>query len=678
MIEELNKYKPFINSQFFNKGPMSAFIWKNDENWSIEAVSSNIKDNFNYYPNQFLDKEILYRNIIHKDDLQTVIKEVTEAYKSKKDSIEHKPYRIKDGDNNYRWIKDTTTIVYNKNKNPIYFVGYILDVTENRRNLIKAQKHENELEKTLSFFKSHKLAMDQSSIVTKSDIKGIIIYANDNFCKMSGYKKDEVIGKPHNIVRHPDNPASIFQELWDTIQNKKVWKKVVKNRDKFGNDYWVDTTILPILDEKENIVEYIAVRHDVTQMIKQQNKLDSIANTDTLTGLGNRYKLTSDILKSKKPALAILNIDNFSQINDFYGHIVGDHIIKEFGDKINKNKCEKECMVYHLQGDEYVLFNSNISKDEFLHKIKRILKKLEDMKVVVQGEYLSFSFSLGISFESSKNILTTADMALKIARKENKTLIVYRDDISLTKEYQNNLKWSKKVKEALQEERIVPVFQAIVNNETGAWEKYESLVRLEDNSKLITPYFFLDISKQTKHYTSITKVMIEKSFEMFKDKELEFSLNLTIEDILNNEIQTFIFTILDFYNIGSRVVFEIVESESIENFDEVLKFINKIKSYGCKIAIDDFGTGYSNFEYLMKLNADFIKIDGSLIKDIDSNKNGQIVVSTIVDFAKKMGIKTIAEFVETKEILDIIKELGVDYSQGYFFSQPKKTISIKK
>jgi EAL domain-containing protein (putative c-di-GMP-specific phosphodiesterase class I) len=131
---------------------------------------------------------------------------------------------------------------------------------------------------------------------------------------------------------------------------------------------------------------------------------------------------------------------------------------------------------------------------------------------------------------------------------------------------------------------------------------------------------------------------------------------------------------LERYKIGSRAVFEIVESESIENFEEVEDFIVQVKSYGCKVAIDDFGTGYSNFEYLMKLKADYIKIDGSMIKDIDTSLNAQIVVSTIVSFAKKMGIKTIAEFVENESILNKVKELGVDYSQGYYFSQPKRDI----
>jgi len=172
--------------------------------------------------------------------------------------------------------------------------------------------------------------------------------------------------------------------------------------------------------------------------------------------------------------------------------------------------------------------------------------------------------------------------------------------------------------------------------------------------------------------------MIKKSFDTFKDTDLEFSVNLTIEDILNKDIKLYIFAMLKEYNIGKRVVFEIVESESIVNFQEVIEFIQKSKSYGCKIAIDDFGTGYSNFEYLLKLKADFIKIDGSMIKNIDTDLDAQTVVSTIVDFAKKMKIKTIAEFVENESIYNTVKALGIDYSQGYYFSEPKRELQEER
>jgi len=542
--------------------------------------------------------------------------------------------------------------------------------------LNKIDQTTSDLEKNVAFLKSHQLAMNESSIVSKANLKGNITYVNDNFCKVSGYSKEEVIGKPHSLLRHPSNPKETFENMWKTIKAKKVWKGVLQNRGK-NRDYWVDIAILPILDNNDNIVEFIAIRHDITKMIEQQQILDAAANTDTLTGLGNRYKLNNDIKNSINPALAIVNIDNFSQINDFYGHEKGDIVIKSLGVYLEKLKNNKEYKLYHLQGDEYVIFNQNVEQQSFIDKITQITSLVSTAPIMLDNEEIYLNLSTAISFENKERIHPTADMALKIAKKENKNIVVYSDYISLNDQYQNNMKWAKKIKNGLLNNKFTPVFQPIVNNQNKEWEKYECLVRMEDDDKLISPYFFLDISKKTKHYTDITKVMLKKSFEMFKDRDEEFSVNLTIEDILDEDISKYIFDMLEKYQIGNRVVFEIVESESIENFEEIAKFIEKIKSYSSKIAIDDFGTGYSNFEYLMKVKADYIKIDGSMIKNIDKDTDAQMVVSTIVDFAKKMNMKTIAEFVETQEILDKVNELGIDYTQGYFYSEPKANIKIK-
>lgn len=795
MRSKLRDYFSFIKSEFFNLGPMVSFVWRNDNGWSVETVSSNIKENFFYDPEDFLSGSLIYAKLIHRDDIKRVTQEVLDACTNHKQSFIHEPYRLKNGFGEYRWVKDTTSILYDEKGNISHFVGYILDVTETRNNLLQVKEHEQklqaaqalakignweldlrtdelywsdqiynifeidpnnfkasyesflelihpedkklfndlymhslqtgekyivqhrlmmkdgrvkyvevkggstfnengkpiksigtvqdithlkqieiELEKTLSFFKSHQIAMDESAMVTKSDLKGVITYINENFSKISGYSREEAIGQAHSILRHPDNPIEMFQELWTTIKSKKIWKKVFKNRDKYGKTYWVDATILPILDEKGEISEYIAVRYDVTKMIEQQKQLDEIANTDILTGLGNRYKLLNEIQTSIKPALAILNIDSFSQINDLYGHELGDSVIKEFGCKLSECKCHENFQVYHLQGDEYVVFHPNIDHQLFYTTVLELKNNLSQVKITLNDEEISFNFSMSISYESKENLLSTADMALKIAKRENQDIVIYRDEISLNSEYENNIKWTKKIKEAIETENIIPVFQPIVNNVTHKWEKYESLVRLRDKDRLVTPLFFLDIAKKTKHYTQITKIMIATSFEVFANKDAEFSINLTVEDITNHDIKHFIFNMLESYKNGNKVVFEIVESESIQNFEEVLYFIATVKRFGCKIAIDDFGTGYSNFEYLMRLKADYIKIDGSLVKDICTNKSAELVVETIVDFAKKLDIKTIAEFVENEEILQKVTAMGVDYSQGYHFSEPKEKI----
>jgi len=679
--EEILSQKELLEVQINESRLKTAQLLASIGNWELDLTKNELywsDEIFNIFE---IDKEKFkasyesFLSAIHPDDRELVNKAYLTSLETKeKYTIQH---RLLIKGERVKYVEEKCESYFDDNGNPIKSLGTVQDITDLKLAELEVAKKQEELEKNIAFLKSYKLAMNESNIVSKADLQGNITYVNDAFCKVSGYSKEEIMGKPHSIIRHPENKKEVFTELWETIKSKKVWKGILLNKGKF-DDYWVDIAILPILDEKENIVEYIAVRHDITKMVQQKLRLDNIANTDTLTRLGSRYKLNNDILNSTNPALAILNIDGFSQINDFYGHENGDKVIIKLGEFILGLLVKSKYHVYHLQGDEFVIFNQNILKDDFLSKIKDISFLISMTPILVENEELFLSLSTAISFESKNNLLTTADMALKTAKRKNENIVVYSDDLSLNEEYNNNIKWAKKIKNALEQDKFIPVFQPIVNNNNNVWEKYECLVRLKDDDKLISPYFFLEISKKTKHYKDITKVMLRKSFEMFKDKDVEFSINLTIEDILSDDIQKYIFNLLDSYKIGHKVVFEIVESESIGNFEQICLFIEKIKFFKCKIAIDDFGTGYSNFEYLLKLKADYIKIDGSMIKNIDTDEDTQLVVSTIVDFAKKMKIKTIAEFVENDSILKKVRELGIDYSQGFHFSEPTEILKMNK
>jgi EAL domain-containing protein (putative c-di-GMP-specific phosphodiesterase class I) len=222
----------------------------------------------------------------------------------------------------------------------------------------------------------------------------------------------------------------------------------------------------------------------------------------------------------------------------------------------------------------------------------------------------------------------------------------------------------------------MPYCQPIINNNTGKTEKYECLMRIMDrDNNVLVPAFFLQTAKDAKVYGEMTRMMIEKSFKVFESSPRDFSINLSIEDILDSKVTEFIFNMLDSYpDIAKRAAFEILESEGIGNYDDISAFIKRLKRYGSKIVIDDFGAGYSNFQHLLRLEVDYIKIDSSLIKDIDKDRNSQVIVGTIVDFTKKLGIETVAEFVHSREVYDKVKELGVDYSQGYFLGKPEPSI----
>lgn len=527
------------------------------------------------------------------------------------------------------------------------------------------------LQQNMAFIESYKSALDAKNIVSKSDKNGTITYANENFLGVTGYTLEEVIGQNHRIIRHPDTPNTVFQELWTTILAKKPWNGVIKNRRKDGSHYWVDIVILPILDAKGEIYEFIAVRHDVTELVEKREALEQVAYTDMLTGMGNRQKLLRDIAPESDTDIALINIDQFSKTNDFYGHDIGDRLINEVGQAIERRTAGKVYRVYRLHGDEFAILNTGGHNARFVAWVEQLMEELNAISVMVEGNEIAFDLTAGVSCDQKAKLLSTADIALKAAKRSQRSMMVYDESLSIADVYVENIQWAKKLKEAMRDDRITVYYQPLVDNRTGEWTKYEVLMRMiDENGKVISPFFFLGIARQSKQYLNLTRVVIEKAFRTFAPLQSVFSINITIDDILSQEIQTYLFEAIDRYKIGSRLILELVESEGIENFDEVIEFVNRAKAAGCRLAIDDFGTGYSNFEYLMRLRADFIKIDGSLIRNIVYDQNARAVVATIVDFAKKTGLKTVAEFVEDAEIQSIVVSLGIDYSQGFYFAKP--------
>ncbi|WP_323584651.1 bifunctional diguanylate cyclase/phosphodiesterase [Aliarcobacter butzleri] len=534
-------------------------------------------------------------------------------------------------------------------------------------------KEFKKLKKENHILKQYNEATKDSNIISTADLKGNITYVNDKFCEVSLYTYEEVLGKPHSIVRGEEDDE-IFQQLWETIKNKKVWYGVLKNKKKNGDFYWVDINIRPILNEKNEIIEYIAIRHEITDLVLKTEELKRNLRLDSLTNIGNRYKLIEDVSKSVNPCISILDIVSFSDVNDFFGYKTGDNVLKIVARKIEELLIDKEnYRVYRDHSDTFCIVAQNEDRDKFIKNIDEISKTIAKVPIVIKSRELYVQLSYVFSFESKENLLETANIIKRYSH-ANKNIIIYDKALELEKDYEKNIFWTLKIKKALDEDKIVPYFQPIYNLKTSKIEKYEALVRLIDGNNVISPYYFLDISKKSKQYLQLTKTMIQKTFDYFRDKDFEFSINLTFEDIKSEYISSFIIELLKEYEIGHRVVFEIVESEEIDNFRKINEFFVTIREYGCKIAIDDFGSEYSNFEYLAKLNVDYIKIDGSLIKDILINKSSQNIVSMLVNFAKGQKVKTIAEFVSNKDILNKVRELGIDYVQGYYIKEPIASI----
>ncbi len=564
---------------------------------------------------------------------------------------------------------------------PIYFEKLVDSLSKIHEVKILNEK----LEKTRNILSEYKNAIDIVAIVFKTDPDGTLQYVNDRFCKILDVCREDIVGKNINEIMKTSHAEFDFEEIKRYIGENKSWKSTLEIKNGEKDPHYINFVALPIVDTQTNTcLEYIFIGNDITDAIMKEKALLKQLYTDNLTQLPNRLSLMNELTKKNYSYLCIINIDSFREINDFYGVGVGDYILKEIANRLKSHENEKRYKTYKLSSDEYaILMLDDITKAEAISTAEYVRNLITERKFTYEDNVVYVSVTIGLAQLGSDddrsyilprhNVLLKADMALKKAKSLKRSILLYDERFNIFQEFENNITWTKRLKDAIYSDRIVPYYQPIVNNKNGSIEKFETLVRLiNESGEPVSPVYFLNISKKNRLYEFITRKVIDRVTEEFSLLNYEVSLNLSIEDINNVETRNFIIKkIRENPEFSKKLVVELTETEEIGNFDLVNEFISKLKENKVKIAIDDFGSGYSNFDHIIRLNVDYLKIDSSIIKNLPTHKNSQILTKFIVDFANTLSIKTIAEFVATKEIYEKVVELGVDYSQGYFFSEPK-------
>ena len=433
------------------------------------------------------------------------------------------------------------------------------------------------------------------------------------------------------------------------------------------------------LELNQSQTELEALNNSLAQQVEDKTiELENRYNRDTITNLFNRKKLLDDLQafqqdpKTPPTSFILINIDNFKELNELFGDPTGDLILKVISVKLNE-LCGFAKNIYRVGGDEFLIWlqqtESGLEKKlACLHHELRANANISALKNIYFNLTLS---AVGVS----KTPISELEMSMRIAKRKSLNWLVYQASHNQRSHYLENLNITEMIRTAIEQDRVIPVFQPIFNLQSGEIEKYECLIRIENDGKLISPAEFLHIAERSKLYPQLMEAMLKKSFAQFKDSNYEFSINLSYHDIEGNEIPKILAKLLT-PEIGRRVIFEILETEGINNYELVSKFIEKLKSYGCKIAIDDYGSGYSNLEYLLKLQIDILKIDGSLIENLP-DKNSTAIVKSIVLFAEQLGIDTVAEFVSSEKLYHQVKGLGVNYAQGFYLGKPQQTIDSR-
>lgn len=500
-----------------------------------------------------------------------------------------------------------------------------------------------------------------------------ILEINDAFSNILGYSKEEIIGKDPKILASGKHDKKYYKEMWRAIIKEKHYANEIVNKRKDGSliTQWI--SINPIVDEHGRIQNYAAMFTDITKLKDSEEKIEYLAYHDSLTSTYNKSFLDDRLLEqsTENSSLLLLNVDNFSYVNLSYGFDFGDKLLIGIANEL-KRVCD-ENDIFRINSDEFAILCEE--GDRISETIEKIRSHFSKFSFYIDDVSINVTFSYGASSGVHCSMQNSA-LALKRAKEagKNRYYVFHAEDNSEDKLKRDNfIKYNNVLHEALKFGYVVPYFQGIRDNKTGDIKKYEALVRIIKNDEEILPYKFLQTAKLSGMLPEITKVMIDKSFSIMASTKYTFSINITEDDLDLDYLLDYLSEKSKQYGMKpNRVILEILEGMSSTGKRDHLRQLNALKRAGYSLAIDDFGAEYSNFERVLDLEIDFLKIDARYIKNIDIDRKSYEITKSIVYFAKNAKIPCIAEFVHSASIQKILEELEIEYSQGYLFSEPHR------
>ncbi|MDA7818135.1 EAL domain-containing protein [Sulfurimonas sp.] len=426
--------------------------------------------------------------------------------------------------------------------------------------------------------------------------------------------------------------------------------------------------------EQKHIVRILQTLADATKNKNMDEVSQHLGGLDNITNLPSREALICDTALLKEDAMLIyLHINQIGAIKDLYGMDVVNKIIQEKSEYLERVMRGDSIKVYHIDMQKLAVLVTKESQFEQAFAILKytLFDNIDQAVFECEKEHsIVTDYTVGISY-GIEHLLHRANVALQeaiLAKKKYKIFSTCTDTQDLQRSSLDRL---KVYKSALHSGNIIPYFQPIVNASDGKIMKYEALARIKtDDGKILSPYEFLNSAIEDKTFEFFSRQMIQKVFDVYSKSKVHMSINVTYENISSPTMVDYIRNRLEKFG-GEGITFEIVETEEIKEYRIVDNFIALIKEYGAKVSIDDFGSGYSNFTNIIKLDIDYIKIDGSLIRQLEEDTKVKSMVSGLIQFAKNIGVETIAEFVSSEGINNVVKEIGADYIQGYYYGEPK-------
>lgn len=521
-------------------------------------------------------------------------------------------------------------------------------------------------------------------IITDKNIK--IVAINNAFTKITGYKKEEVLGKNPSILQSKWHDTSFYKELWKSVEKKGYFEGEIKDRRKNGELYISKAYLFKV--ENEGKINYIGISKDITSIYQNHEKVKKLAFYDHLTGLPNRLyfeeSLKNLFLESKRYkksfALLFVDLDNFKYVNDTFGHLVGDKLLEEVSSRLTNNVRESD-IVSRLAGDEFTIILKDVNSSSSIANISnKIIDSLKD-SFLIDGHEIRIGSSIGISIspedtEDYDELIKNADIAMYNSKENGKNRFTfYCKDMNdaVIKKYQIE----NYLKQSLLEGDFYLEYQPLIQTIDEKILSYEALVRWNHPVLgKIYPNDFIPYCEDNGMIIKLGHWIVDRAFfdinEMKKKKrEFHLSINISAKQLNDITFSKYVESKIKQYDVDSKnVVFEITESILLENNKNVKENIHKLKEQGISFALDDFGTGYSSMNYLKDFPISTIKIDKSFILSMFEDKNNLAIVDSILYLSKLLGKTVIAEGIENSEQMQHLKEKECNVVQGFYFSKP--------
>ena len=650
-------------------------LYSRDIKGNLTYVSPSVEAMLGYKPEEFLSH---FSDYVANNELNRLAEEFTNQSLLGKSAP---PFELEivDKQGCLHTLRLTKSINIDQQGQIIGVEGIAQDITQLKASRIQLEK--------LSLAVTH-----SPNAVLIIDINGTVEYVNPKFTEITGYAMQEIKDKWPGELSSENTSEELYRDLWDTLLSGGEWRGEIQNQKKNGDLYWAREHISPMIDAQGKITHFVVMEEDVTESRRLLKETAYQASHDLLTGLINRRefecRLTRIIHSVKQDktehALCFLDLDQFKIVNDTCGHVGGDELLRQVSSLMQVNIRSRDTLA-RLGGDEFVILMEHCRIDQARNAAQKIIHVLENFRFQWDGGTFKIGVSIGIiqineNTRDRHSVLRQVDSACYAAKDAGRNRIeVYNENSARLQQRIGEIKWSSEISNALDNDRFslyVQAIESIVNPDQELM--YEVLVRMQmSDGSMVAPSTFLPAAERYNSATRIDRWVVETTIQWLSKHTDQlhsihsFAINLSGQSLGDEMMLRYIVHQFESTDVpGEKIKFEITETAAVENLKEAAIFMQTLSKFGCRFSLDDFGSGLSSFAYLKNLQFDVLKIDGMFVKDMLDEPISFEMVKSINQIGHVMGLETIAEFVENQQILEKLREIGVDYAQGYHIGKP--------